>query len=285
MGDTLRGRCLGIGLGLIAVLVLGACPQRIRETSDAGIVTDAGEPDVEDGGDEVDGGERDAGGGEDAGSRAGEGEDAGEPEPDPGARCTEVPCTGFTWCEPASGACLPGCGNSSDCNGGTCEPDHTCRCPESHHLCDGRCADSASPLTCGGRCEPCPAPEGMSATCVEGECGAVCAFPSYLTPSGCRSGLWPGPGGDTTCVAVGEGGVRCWGANRVGGLGIGTHGSNAGSPSPVTVNNLTGSIVRVEVGYDSHACALSLTGEVWCWGDNLFGGVGDDSNTDRYEPV
>ncbi len=272
MRDTLRSRRLFVGLLLIAVLALGACPQGIREAADAG---------ERDAGDEVDGGEPDAGGRADAGDH----EDAGEPEPDAGARCPEVSCTGFTWCEPVSGSCLPGCGNSSQCTGGTCETDHACRCSDGFHLCEGRCADSSSPLTCGERCEPCPAPGGMTATCIEGECAAGCAFPAYPTPSGCSSGLWPGPGVESTCAAVGEGGVRCWGANTYGGLGIGTHGAEAGSPSPVALDELVGPFARVEAGWDGHACALSTSGQVWCWGANPFGEVGDGTRIDKYEPV
>lgn len=43
-------------------------------------------------------------------------------------------------------------------------------------------------------------------------------------------------------------------------------------------------IVQVAAG-DAHTCALDDGGQVWCWGDNQYGQLGDGSQTDRLTPV
>ncbi|AKU99118.1 hypothetical protein AKJ09_05782 [Labilithrix luteola] len=75
--------------------------------------------------------------------------------------------------------------------------------------------------------------------------------------------------GATTCAVIGDGGVRCWGADDMGQLGRG--GSPAifdydphPIPAPVA---LPGAATRVDVGPRS-ACAVLANEEIWCWGDN-----------------
>ena len=41
---------------------------------------------------------------------------------------------------------------------------------------------------------------------------------------------------------------------------------------------------RLAVG-GSHTCGLTTEGDVYCWGDNLDGQLGDGSTTDRHAPV
>lgn len=43
-------------------------------------------------------------------------------------------------------------------------------------------------------------------------------------------------------------------------------------------------IVQIALGAN-HSCALDHGGYVWCWGDNLWGQLGDGSRTDRPTPV
>jgi hypothetical protein len=35
----------------------------------------------------------------------------------------------------------------------------------------------------------------------------------------------------------------------------------------------------------SHTCAIKTNGSLWCWGNNLFGQLGDRTNTDRNTPI
>ena len=87
---------------------------------------------------------------------------------------------------------------------------------------------------------------------------------------------------NTTCVLLTDGGVQCWGSGQDGQLGEGTgdHG-NYVRFFPVTVrnrNNIPGSslsgMAQITVG-KNHACALSATGEVLCWGQQGNGRLGD----------
>src|SRR5262245_32478273 len=79
-----------------------------------------------------------------------------------------------------------------------------------------------------------------------------------------------GAGGDFTCALVEAGTVRCWGSNAEGQLG---DGSGADSHSPVMVAGLMGAVTAIAVG-GSHACALTESGGVFCWGHNNAGQVG-----------
>jgi prepilin-type N-terminal cleavage/methylation domain-containing protein len=80
--------------------------------------------------------------------------------------------------------------------------------------------------------------------------------------------------------------VFCWGDNGSGGLGDGTFTTRT-SPvevlySPVGLFENT-TVTQVVTG-GSHACALK-SGEVFCWGTNGSGQLGDASSTTRLTPV
>lgn len=80
-----------------------------------------------------------------------------------------------------------------------------------------------------------------------------------------------------TCAVRRDETVWCWGLNNLGQLGVGTNDSR---PKPTRVANLTG-IRRVAIGGYSangpyaHTCALTRAGEVYCWGSNASGELGD----------
>lgn len=84
--------------------------------------------------------------------------------------------------------------------------------------------------------------------------------------------------------------VWCWGNNTDGQLGDGRtdHGSCmrsgggnydcALSPESITpLNDLTENIVQLALG-SSHACALTDAGSVYCWGEGVFGALGQDND-------
>jgi alpha-tubulin suppressor-like RCC1 family protein len=52
---------------------------------------------------------------------------------------------------------------------------------------------------------------------------------------------------------------------------------------PKSVSGLTGA-TAIAAG-DDHTCALVPIGSVKCWGDNIYGGLGDGTATDRLTPV
>lgn len=94
-------------------------------------------------------------------------------------------------------------------------------------------------------------------------------------------------GGHHTCALLSNSQVQCWGSNEHGQLG---NGSTLNQTSPVTVcessdclTPLTG-VVSLTAGED-HTCARLNTGTVKCWGENLYGQIGDGTQIDRTTPV
>jgi cysteine-rich repeat protein len=88
-------------------------------------------------------------------------------------------------------------------------------------------------------------------------------------------------GGHHTCVLSTGGAVRCWGYNGYGQLGDGTTTSR---PSPGDVTGLPGGIVDLCTGQD-HTCVALGTGEVYCWGRNNYGQIGDGTTVNRSVPT
>jgi alpha-tubulin suppressor-like RCC1 family protein len=99
------------------------------------------------------------------------------------------------------------------------------------------------------------------------------------------------PGGPVVAVAAGSayslaltatGQVYAWGANLFGQLGNGT-ASNA--DSPVLVSMPTGVTVTAIAAGGDHSLALTSTGQVYAWGSNIYGQVGDGTTVSRDTPV
>lgn len=83
-------------------------------------------------------------------------------------------------------------------------------------------------------------------------------------------------GQDHTCVVLGDRTLRCWGRNDVGQTGRGvTSGEESVEPSPVFHND--GQVADVSRVYASkdESCALTNTGDLWCWGFNRHESISD----------
>lgn len=89
------------------------------------------------------------------------------------------------------------------------------------------------------------------------------------------------------CARRTAGDVWCWGSDADGQLGDSLlHTACAGTPcslAPVQVEGIDDAI-DLAAG-DDHACVLRASGEVWCWGDNRFGQLGNDTFADSAVPV
>lgn len=82
-------------------------------------------------------------------------------------------------------------------------------------------------------------------------------------------------GAEHTCARVSTGRVRCWGENDQGQLGDGT---TMDSPTPVEVSGITNAVILR--GGGAHTCVLGPTGSgVSCWGNGMFGQLGDGNGT------
>ena len=79
-----------------------------------------------------------------------------------------------------------------------------------------------------------------------------------------------------TCAVLYSGGVKCWGLNDIGQLGVTTGTCVSTFPctsTPLEVTGLASGYVDVAAGSD-HSCALSSSGAVKCWGANSLGQLG-----------
>jgi alpha-tubulin suppressor-like RCC1 family protein len=91
------------------------------------------------------------------------------------------------------------------------------------------------------------------------------------------------------CALLAGGHIDCWGDNSAGQLGDGTTGGPekcggaACSTVPVAVSGVT-SAAAVSVT-QSNVCALLSTGGVDCWGNNVFGQLGDGTAEASTTPV
>lgn len=92
--------------------------------------------------------------------------------------------------------------------------------------------------------------------------------------------LAPGSQADHTCAVLVGGKLTCWGENGVGQLGNGTQ---TDSVTPVTVPGLTSGVQDAGLGL-AQTCAVTGAGGAECWGLNLFGKLGDGTETPRPTP-
>lgn len=100
----------------------------------------------------------------------------------------------------------------------------------------------------------------------------VCA-----TPNGCIAG-----GRAHTCFIDASATVYCFNDNASGQLGVDP--STADSQTPVEVEGLPGYPTQITAG-DRFSCALQSDGEVYCWGANGSGQLGDGSEDPTFTPV
>jgi len=84
-----------------------------------------------------------------------------------------------------------------------------------------------------------------------------------------------------TCAVTTSGAVLCWGYNHWGQLGDGTTTQRR---TPVPVAGLGSGMSVVTAGF-RHTCGVATAGTVWCWGENVYGKLGDGTTINRPTPV
>lgn len=103
---------------------------------------------------------------------------------------------------------------------------------------------------------------------------SVLSLATCFAPTACAQTVVAG-GFDYACALVKtEGTVKCWGSASTSGAGP---AATSQTNSPRDTINLAG-IVAI-AGGQLHACALRNDGVVLCWGDNLYGQLGDPASS------
>ena len=109
--------------------------------------------------------------------------------------------------------------------------------------------------------------------------------PTAVTDTGVLAGktVTAVAGGYFNHCVIADGGVYCWGNNVHGQLGNGTLVAATAPVAVSTAGVLAGKTVTA-ISAGSHACAVA-SGDVYCWGDNYAGQLGDNTTTKSSIPV
>jgi cysteine-rich repeat protein len=172
--------------------------------------------------------------------------------------------------------CTPtACGNGQRAGAETCDDGDR----EDGDGCDSNCTPTAcgnGVLTAGEDCEP-----GLSHR--SGLCSDAC---TYLRVTQVITGNWH------TCALFQDGGVRCWGSNAYGALGLpGSYAYGAAGPASDAPLVPLGQPVAELAAGAYHTCArFRVSGGVKCWGWNGVGqlgyghteDLGDDEDMDSF---
>lgn len=143
-------------------------------------------------------------------------------------------------------------------------------CATGERSCGGACVDVQNSNEHCGRCD---------GTC---EPGWICR------EGGCHDDpVQVSSGPSHTCVRLASASLYCWGANDTGQLGAGDFTASSTPRRVMEVDDA----VHVSAGgspfggFTGNTCAARRSGEVWCWGRNDAGQVGDGTMDTRNRPV
>ncbi len=89
--------------------------------------------------------------------------------------------------------------------------------------------------------------------------------------------------GYTTCAISTDGQPYCWGDNVHGELGIANH-KDIAIPTKINMPPSVQSVTEISAG-EGHVCTISNDNNLYCWGDNKLGQLGNGNNTQSDSPV
>lgn len=89
-------------------------------------------------------------------------------------------------------------------------------------------------------------------------------------------------GGSHTCGITQLQDIKCWGAGPFGQLGTGSYPSQLLVPTTAPAGGIK---FRSITAGNVHTCAISTTEDIYCWGHNINGQLGDSTFTSRSEPT
>src|SRR5437667_86445 len=110
---------------------------------------------------------------------------------------------------------------------------------------------------------------------------AACGGETSPTQPAARPFAKMSAGGAGTCGVTAGGAAYCWGSNFSGQLGDGTTTDRS---SPVLVAGSV-SFAAVRAAGNAFTCGVTSGGAAYCWGNNIYGQLGDGTTTNRSSPV
>ena len=90
-------------------------------------------------------------------------------------------------------------------------------------------------------------------------------------------------GFSNTCAITAVGAAWCWGHATTGEAGLGGDLSDGGPIATPVVGGHAFTGISSQSG--GHVCALTASGDVWCWGSNTYGQLGNGSTVSSSTPV
>ncbi len=84
-----------------------------------------------------------------------------------------------------------------------------------------------------------------------------------------------------TCALTADGGAFCWGRDNYGQLGNGAMSQDSMEPVRVAGDHAFATVHA----FGSHTCGTTAAGDLFCWGYNLDGQLGDGSRVNRSKPA
>jgi alpha-tubulin suppressor-like RCC1 family protein/ligand-binding sensor domain-containing protein len=91
-------------------------------------------------------------------------------------------------------------------------------------------------------------------------------------------------GTEHACANTAAGTVYCWGENGNGQVGDSST-TDRNTPVVSDMSGFTHSYLKKVTAGGAHSCGITGSGQVYCWGRNTYGQIGDNSTTQRTSPV